>query len=34
MVGMLRVGPSCILGQATAVDSVVYSMPRLEEKDV
>jgi hypothetical protein len=32
MVGMLEVGQSCHLGQATAVDYVVCSMSRLEEK--
>jgi hypothetical protein len=32
MVGMLGVGQSCLLGQATVVDSVVCSMLCLEEK--
>jgi hypothetical protein len=32
MVGILRVGQSCILGQATIVDSVVCSMSCLEDK--
>jgi hypothetical protein len=33
MVGMLGVGQSCLLGQATVVDSVVCLMSRLEEKN-
>jgi hypothetical protein len=32
MVEMLGVGRSCLLGQATIVDSVVCSMSHLEEK--
>jgi hypothetical protein len=32
MVGKSIVGQSCTIGQATAVDSVVCSMSRLEEK--
>jgi hypothetical protein len=31
MVGVLGVGQSCLLGRATVVGSVVYSMSRLEE---
>jgi hypothetical protein len=32
MIGKSGVGQSCTLGRATAVDSVVCSMPHFEEK--